>query len=285
MAAATDTAVLQGAYHNLWALQQHLPLRVEERIISDYHLDLDVLERAGANVGRLRVHSSELGSDSGFGNPARDYLDALMRLHAQEHPGLVEPPPLYVDRERFAIRLHQAVLLAGRMVEEAGRRSAPEQQPAATRQAPQGLLYHVAISYADPQLDLASRLAASVASAGYRVFFDKDRDSELWGEDLAVTFGDVFGRLSLYCVIFASRAYVEHVWTRFELQHAIARQVRGKGAAYVLPVKLEDVTLPGLSPTVKDVNLKRMPIDEIIATLMEKLRVADGLAVSANRLG
>jgi hypothetical protein len=78
-------------------------------------------------------------------------------------------------------------------------------------------------------------------------FFDENEKAELWGKDLYQHIESVYRDDSKFCVIFVSHSYANKLWPRHELRQAQARAFREK-AEYILPVRLEDVELPGHHP-------------------------------------
>jgi hypothetical protein len=72
-------------------------------------------------------------------------------------------------------------------------------------------------------------------------------------------------------VILVSREYLEREWTVHERQSAVARQITERGNEYILPVKIHEVELPGVPPTIGYLALDTYPIDEIAQILLRKL--------------
>jgi hypothetical protein len=132
--------------------------------------------------------------------------------------------------------------------------------------------YDVAISFAGTERALAEKLATLVRSAGMRVFYDAFYEEQLWGKDLAVFFSKVFQSKARYCVILVSREYTERIWTNHERQHAVARALREKGKEYILPIKVDDSELAGVSPTLGYISLRNRSIESIAELLLQKLR-------------
>jgi hypothetical protein len=133
-------------------------------------------------------------------------------------------------------------------------------------------VYDLAISFAGPQRELAERLATIVDDARFRVFYDDFYPEQLWGEDLAELFDRIYRTEARYCVIFKSQEYLDRMWTVHERRSAVARMVEERGRAYILPISVESVDLPGVSPTIGYLSLERYNIDDIAAILIEKLR-------------
>ena len=131
--------------------------------------------------------------------------------------------------------------------------------------------FDVAISFAGPQRQLAERLATLVREAGFSVFYDDFYPEHLWGMDLPVLFDDIFRKRSRFCVIFASTEYVERMWTNHERQAAVARALDQRGRAYILPIRVDEVELPGVPPTLGYVSLRERPIEGVGEILVRKL--------------
>ena len=83
---------------------------------------------------------------------------------------------------------------------------------------------------------------------GTRVFYDKDEAARLWGENLFTHLTDVYQNRARYCVALLSKHYAEKPWTRRELAAAQARAF-GQKEPYLLPVRLDDSSVPGILPT------------------------------------
>ena len=131
--------------------------------------------------------------------------------------------------------------------------------------------FDVAVSFAGTERSLAESLAARVRDAGYEVFYDRFYPEQLWGKDLAIFFDDVFRKKSRFCVIFVSKQYVERDWTNHERRSAVSRLIESKGQEYILPIKVEDVELPGMQPTIGYLSVKDYGIETIADLLIAKL--------------
>jgi hypothetical protein len=132
--------------------------------------------------------------------------------------------------------------------------------------------FDVALSFAGPQRPLAERLAALMKEAGFEVFYDADYQAQLWGHDLAEALDKVYRKAAKYCVIFKSQDYLDRMWTSHERRSAVARAVQERGQAYLLPVEVDAVELPGVAPTIAYISLQQHTIDQIAQMLIVKLR-------------
>jgi hypothetical protein len=130
--------------------------------------------------------------------------------------------------------------------------------------------YDVALSFAGEDRDHAEALAKILRNAGVRVFYDNFERDELWGKDLFQHLADVYGQKARYCVVFVSEHYLAKNWTKHELRQAQARSFH-LAREYILPVRLDDAVLPGLTATVGYVDLRQTPVARIAALLLRKL--------------
>ena len=131
--------------------------------------------------------------------------------------------------------------------------------------------FDVAISFAGPQRPDAEKLAHLLRSAGVSVFYDNFYPEHLWGKDLVVFFAEIYRKRSRFCVMFVSRAYVDRMWTNHERRSAQARALEEKGSEYILPIRVEDVEVPGLAPTTGHLSLDNFTIEQIAELLIKKL--------------
>jgi hypothetical protein len=109
--------------------------------------------------------------------------------------------------------------------------------------------YDVAFSFAGEESEVPLALAKRLREAGYSVFDQKHDEADLWGEDLIPKLQDVYQNLSRFCVMFISKTYARKDWTHFELQAALSRALIER-TAYILPIRIDDTVLPGLSSAV-----------------------------------
>jgi hypothetical protein len=108
--------------------------------------------------------------------------------------------------------------------------------------------FDVAISFASEQRDEASAIAECLKKSGIRVFYDKDNTADMWGKDGIEYFTDVFMNQAEYCMMLVSKAYLDKMWTTTERRSALARAAASK-KEYILPVRFDSTSLPGLLPT------------------------------------
>ena len=115
------------------------------------------------------------------------------------------------------------------------------------------------LSYAGEDRDRAKELAFALKRRGTRVFYDKDEAARLWGENLFTHLTDVYQNRARYCVALLSKHYAEKPWTRRELAAAQARAF-GQKEPYLLPVRLDDSSVPGILPTKRSCHRWATPV-------------------------
>lgn len=131
--------------------------------------------------------------------------------------------------------------------------------------------FDVAISFAGTERKYAEELAVQVRDAGFQVFYDDFFPEDLWGKNLVEFFHEIYSRRSRYCVIFLSNEYLSREWTVHERKSAQERMLKEKGNEYILPIKVEDVELPGIPSTIGYMPLTT-GIEKIAAILIKKLK-------------
>jgi len=134
-----------------------------------------------------------------------------------------------------------------------------------------GYPFDVAFSFAGTERQLAEEIATIVRDAGFRVFYDNFYPEQLWGQDLVAKFDRIYRKESRFCVMFISKEYRDRIWTTHERRSATARALQERGNEYILPVKVEDVDIDGLAPTVGHVSLADYTAAQIADLLVKKL--------------
>lgn len=130
--------------------------------------------------------------------------------------------------------------------------------------------FDVAISFAGEDRDYAHALAHALREANIAVFYDEFFKSELWGEDLVEQLDNVYQRRARFAVVVVSEHYVAKPWPRHERRSVLARSVL-EDETYLLPIQLDDSTLPGLRPTVGYLNGRTTSNAEIVDLVLKKL--------------
>ncbi len=144
-------------------------------------------------------------------------------------------------------------------------------QPTTTKKELKGNFeFDVAISFAGTERQYAEKMAEKLRAAGYSVFYDDFFPENLWGADLAITFAEIYGKKARYCVVLVSNEYNNREWTIHERSHALQRMIKEKGKGYILPIKIDDVSLPCVADTIGYSSIKK-GIETISDLLIKKL--------------
>jgi len=132
-------------------------------------------------------------------------------------------------------------------------------------------IYDIALSFAGEDREIAEQIANLLQNRGIKVFYDKFEQATLWGKNLYDYLEDIYTNRARYCVILISSSYAQEAWTRHERRSAQARAFQEYGE-YILPVRLDDTSIPGLPETVAYVDYRNLSIEKIVDLIIEKLR-------------
>lgn len=102
-------------------------------------------------------------------------------------------------------------------------------------------------------------------------FCYRRRFTTLWGKDLYQYFHNLYSQRALYCIVILSKAYIDKLWTRHELQAAQERVFKEK-SDYILPIRLDDTPIPGIPVTIGYLDARDLDISYIAELVLEKVR-------------
>ena len=128
-------------------------------------------------------------------------------------------------------------------------RKGPAHVAVSNTKGPTQFSYDVAISFAGEQREQARLIAGCLRRRRVNVFFDEYEQANLWGEDLYEHLSRVYQKQARYCLMLVSRAYADRVWTSHKRKSAQARALNEK-RGYILPVRFDEIEVPGLAPTI-----------------------------------
>jgi hypothetical protein len=137
-----------------------------------------------------------------------------------------------------------------------------------------GLQYDIAISFAGEDRKHASLLAGKLQARGVKVFYDEFNKATLWGKNLYDELADIYANRAKFCLMIISSSYAAKRWTAHERKHAQQRALNEK-SEYILPVRLDDTTIPGLPDTVSYIDLRQTSIEELVDVIAEKLGLGE----------
>ncbi|MBI5634974.1 MAG: TIR domain-containing protein [Nitrospirae bacterium] len=130
--------------------------------------------------------------------------------------------------------------------------------------------YDVVISFAGEDRDHAGRLAELLKTDGFEVFYDDYEEADLWGKNLYEHLTEVYSKLGKYCVMFLSKHYAAKQWPTLERRAAQERAFK-ENREYILPIRIDDTSIPGMLDTVGYQDLRQKSIEDIYAVLKRKL--------------
>lgn len=130
--------------------------------------------------------------------------------------------------------------------------------------------YDVVISFAGEDRDHAGRLAELLKRDSFEVFYDDYEEADLWGKNLYDHLTEVYSKLGKYCVMFLSRHYAAKQWPTLERRAAQERAFK-ENREYILPIRIDDISIPGILDTVGYQDLRQKTIEDIYAVLKRKL--------------
>lgn len=137
-----------------------------------------------------------------------------------------------------------------------------------------GYEYHVAVSYAGADREIAQVIVSIAQANGLRVFLDEQHLWESWGKNLNEYLGEIYDRQSQFCLILISNDYCERAYTNLERRRALDRALESK-VEYILPVRLDDAWIEGLPRATAYLDLRTMSLIEVGETLVRKVKGAD----------
>jgi hypothetical protein len=130
--------------------------------------------------------------------------------------------------------------------------------------------YQVALSFAGEQRDYVKAVASALNKRGVGTFYDEDDEINLWGKNLAEYLQHVYLTASNVVVMFISADYARKSWPMHERRSALARALDER-REYILPVRFDDTTLPGLDPSVKALALGDRAPETLAENIADKL--------------
>ena len=154
----------------------------------------------------------------------------------------------------------------------AARRVKLEVQPQKPGADAVGFEYDIALSFAGEDRPIASQIASELQARGVRVFTDDIERTQLWGRDLSDELRSRFGEKTRYVVLLVSAHYAIKDWTDFEF--TIARKEAGRRSTeFILPVRLDDTSVPGLRSSIVYLSLKQFGVKGIVEEIVRKLKL------------
>jgi hypothetical protein len=135
--------------------------------------------------------------------------------------------------------------------------------------------YDVALSFAGEDRTIANKFADLLKSKGIKIFYDEYEAADMWGKDLIDHLVNIYSRKARYCVMFISQYYPLKKWTKVKRMAAQERAFRDANE-YILPLRLDDTQVPGITETTGYRDLRQHSMESIVDLLEQKLRKSRG---------
>ncbi|MGI5505916.1 TIR domain-containing protein [Lentzea sp. CA-135723] len=129
--------------------------------------------------------------------------------------------------------------------------------------------FDVALSYAEEDQHLVLPIVELLKGSEVEVFHSREREAEMWGLDLVEYFSEAFSSRARYVLLFTSRHYVGK-WSRLARRTALGRALE-LHTEYVLPIRIDDTAVPGLSPHVAYLDVRVHDATTIADAVVQKL--------------
>lgn len=140
--------------------------------------------------------------------------------------------------------------------------------------------FEVALSFAGEDRVYVEKIAGELKSRGINVFYDEYETAKLWGKNLSTYLSEVYYAKSRHCIPFISKNYPLKEWPKLERESALARAL--KEEEYLLPIRLDSTTVPGILPTISFIDSEKYTIHEICDFVEEKIRSKSPLYTVTN---
>jgi len=130
--------------------------------------------------------------------------------------------------------------------------------------------YDLALSFAGEDRHVAGRLTELLRFYGVRVFYHRHEQANLLGKDLYQYLQQIYRDEACFCAILVSKAYVNRLWTKYEPKQAQAR-ASVESHEYILPLRLDDTEVPGISSATGCVDLRETSIEDVAEIIVKKI--------------
>jgi len=131
--------------------------------------------------------------------------------------------------------------------------------------------YDVVLSFAGEDRDFVDKVAKILTTNDIQIFYDKDKEVELWGKELPEELDLVFRKRGRFAVIFISKNYLEKIWPTLEKRSMLSRAMESH-SEYILPARFDDTELPGLRPTIGYIDLRKQNPQSFAELIIRKIK-------------
>ena len=130
--------------------------------------------------------------------------------------------------------------------------------------------FDFALSFSGEYRKLAMELSELLVQRKARVFYDEFFLTHLFGKRLDGEFARKFGAETRFLVPFVSHEYAQRPWPQYEWSVASSESHR-REEEFILPLRVDDTHLLGLSDAVCYLDLRTMDLVEVADVLISKL--------------
>lgn len=130
--------------------------------------------------------------------------------------------------------------------------------------------YDIALSFAGEDRRYVEIIAGELKASGINLFYDEFEQVSLWGKDLSTYLDQLFKDEAAFCVMFISEAYMNKSWCALERDSAMNRQ--RKDGKYILPVYLDQTTIPSFTGRYGYLEAKHYSPIQLADMIIRKLR-------------
>jgi hypothetical protein len=134
--------------------------------------------------------------------------------------------------------------------------------------------YDVGISFAAGQRDYVRELANYLRMRNRTVFFDEFHQTQMWGNDGLEFLQETYVKKCKRVIMCLSEDYVERAWPTYERKQILGKQFMDQ-TQFILPIRFDDVEIPGLPPQYFYLDARRLTATEIGAVTIDKLATLD----------
>lgn len=133
--------------------------------------------------------------------------------------------------------------------------------------------FDVVISFGGPDRLVAEEIKSQLLAAGLTVFYDRDYQHELLGEDLTIRLQEIYFSKSRYAIVILSESFLASKWASNVEWKAVLNRMLDQREGYVLPYFTgEIIKVPGLNATVGYISGKQYSPTAFAEIVVKKLR-------------
>jgi hypothetical protein len=133
--------------------------------------------------------------------------------------------------------------------------------------------YDVALSFTGEDRAVAEEFGDLLRAKDIKVFYDEYQAVELGGGDFVTHIAELYRTRARYCVMLISQRYPLKKWTEAERTSAQEHALRD-AAEYILPLRLDDSEVPGITETTGYRDLREHSLESIVNLIEQKLMEA-----------